>query len=111
MEPLPPVENKPMLMQQAQQAPVLPPQNLASLTPAPAPPAPIIQPVVEAAPPPQLVDPGNEDSAIIKRRKSKRKELQQASSGTDALRIPLDRSKTIGNATGGTGSTGLNIPK
>ena len=51
-----------------------------------------------------------EDQPVIKRRKSKRKELQQASSGTNALRIPLD--KSIGSTPdGGTGSSGLNIPR
>ena len=53
-----------------------------------------------------------EDSAIVKKRKSKRQELQQASSGTSALRIPLDKNKSIGSTpTGSTGSSGLNIPR
>ena len=57
-----------------------------------------------------MVNQTGEEDAIIKRRKSKRKELQQASSGTDALRIPLD--KSIGaTPSGGTGSSGLNIPR
>ena len=48
------------------------------------------------------------NSAVVKKRKSKRKELQQASGGTDALRINLN--KSIGQAKGSTGTTGLNIP-
>lgn len=76
---------------------------------APAPPLPPVQQIPNT-PPPQLTQgQGAEDTAVVKRRKSKRKELQQASRGTDALRIDL--SKAIGGPSGSTGSTGINIPK
>jgi len=89
-------------------APVLPPPP--AVTPMATPPAPPPQQAVAPiAPPPQLVQ-GRDDEALVKKRKSKRKELQQASSGTDALRIPLD--KSIGaTPKGSTGSSGLNIPR
>ncbi len=82
------------------------PAPQAMPTPPPAPAAPL---VIPTTPPPQSVNQGDEDSAIVKKRKSKRKELQQASTGTSALRIDLN--KSIGSAKGSTGSTGLNIPK
>ncbi len=108
-EPLP--EPKPL--PQPQQAPPAPPvAPPAPVNPTPAAPAPPPLPVSPAqTPPPQTVDSQSaEDAAIVKKRKSKRKELQQASSGTDALRIPL--SKSIGSTpTGSTGSSGLNIPR
>jgi hypothetical protein len=67
--------------------------------------------VQQQAPPPVLTD-TNEENAAVKKRKSKRKEIQQASRGTDALRIPLDKSASIGSSgAGASGSTGLNIPK
>ena len=75
-----------------------------------APPAPLITPETRQAPPPQLTN-STDDSGIVKRRKSKRQELQQASGGTDALRIKLNKSSGIGGAKKGTGSSGLNIPK
>ena len=63
---------------------------------------------ITQTPPPQLTTTSTEEPALKKRR-SRRQELQQASKGTSALRI--ERSKGIGTGTGGTGSTGLNIPK
>ena len=78
------------------------------LTPAPAPPAPLPA-IQQQAPPPVMVEGQNNKEPVIKKRKSKRKELQQASRGASALRIPLDR-KLGAVAKGGTGSTGLNIP-
>ena len=63
---------------------------------------------LKQTPPPVLTNTGTEEPTLKKRR-SRRQELQQASKGTSALRI--ERSKGIGTKTGGTGSTGLNIPK
>jgi|TARA_B100000085_G_scaffold266364_1_gene274973 hypothetical protein len=97
--------------QQAPLPPVMPP-----VTPTP------VQPSMPAAPPPaaiqrdapapvvvQSTNP-NQDQAVIKRRKSKRRELQQQAQGASALRIP--RTQSIGSTpAGGTGSTGLNIPR
>jgi hypothetical protein len=59
------------------------------------------------APPPVLVQ-GDEMEPTVKRKKTKRKEVQQASKGTAALTIPLntDNSAAAGGSTGG-----LNIPK
>lgn len=108
-EPLPPPKPLP-LPQQPTAPPVVAPPT--PVTPAPAPPAPppLPQTPPQAPPPQSTTNQGAEDAAIVKRRKSKRKELQQASSGTDALRIPLD--KSIGaTPTGSTGSSGLNIPR
>ena len=88
--------------------PVTPPA--VEFTPAPPTPAtPVVNDQLKMTPPPQLAN-SDEDAGIVKRRKSKRKELQQSSRGTDALRIKLDRSKSIGSPKKGTGSSGLNIP-
>ena len=96
--------------QQAPPPPPVPPvqpQQAAPVAPAP-PPMPLS--ATQAPPPPVQVDGQSvQDQAIVKKRKSKRKELQQASTGTDALRIPLTK-KLGATASGGTGSTGLNIP-
>ena len=87
--------------------PAAPPQTFMPPPPMP-PPAPIQQ---ESTPPPVLTDTDTEN-AVVRKRKSQRKELQQASRGTDALRIPLDKSGSIGSTGAGTsGATGLNIPK
>ena len=58
------------------------------------------------APPPTLVQ-GEMEEPAVKRKKSKRQALQQASKGTAALTIPLNDAiaKSAGGATGG-----LNIP-
>ena len=106
-EPLP--EPKPLPT--VQQAPPPPPvAPVAPVVAQPAAPTPPPVPVTnQMAPPPVQVEGQSDNQAIIKRRKSKRKELQQASKGASALRIPLD--KKLGSvAKGGTGSTGLNIP-
>jgi len=93
------------------QAPPPPPPAMAipvtqSLPPINTAPSPDID--ITQTPPPQLTQTTTED-ATLKKRKSKRAQLQQASRGTSALRI--ERDKSIGTQTGGTGSTGLNIPK
>ena len=59
------------------------------------------------APPPTLVQGGDDTEPVVKQRKSKRREVQQASKGTAALRIPLNTGSTEA-AGGNTG--GLNIP-
>ena len=99
------------------------PQRLPTLAPPPSPPpmeipqvqaqppmkvAPMPEIDLKQTPPPVLTNTSTEEPTLKKRR-SKRQELQQASKGTSALRI--ERSKGIGTKTGGTGSTGLNIPK
>ena len=106
-EPLAQVEPLPIQQQAPPAPPVAPVPPLVSQPTAPTPPpVPMSQP---QAPPPVQVEGQSDDQAIVKRRKSKRKELQQASKGASALRIPLD--KKLGSvAKGGTGSTGLNIP-
>lgn len=55
------------------------------------------------APPPVLVQ-GEAEEATVKRVKSKRKQVQQASKGTSSLKIPLNVSDSVKS------STGLNIP-
>ena len=74
--------------------------------PTPPPPAPMIEPEAPT-PPPTNVDQGTPDAAKIKKRTTKRKQLQQASSGANALRIPLN---TGSGASGGKKSGSLNIP-
>lgn len=107
-EPLP--EPKPLPT--PQQAPPPPPvAPVAPMQAQPAAPTPPPAPINtnQMAPPPVQVDGQSTDQPIVKKRKSKRKELQQASKGASALRIPL--TKKLGSTpTGGTGSTGLNIP-
>ena len=107
-DPLP----EPTPMPQQQQAPPPPPIAPAPVQPlqpaAPAPPPAAMQ-QQQMAPPPVMVEGQSDKEPVIKKRKSKRKELQQASKGASALRIPLDR-KLGSVAKGGTGSTGLNIP-
>lgn len=60
------------------------------------------------APPPTLVQGNQEMEPTVKRKKTKRREVQQASRGTAGLRIPLNTgsSEAAGGSTGG-----LNIPK
>ena len=100
------------------------PQRLPTQAPPPPPPAMAI-PQAPPTPPPMSVAPGPEidlkqtpppvltttstEEPNLKKRRTMRQELQQASKATSALRI--ERSKSIGTNTGGTGSTGLNIPK
>lgn len=102
-EPLPPPKPLP-----APQQPKPPPQT------APAPPVPVtpsaplpkqVEPE-QTAPPPALIQ-GQDMEPVVKRKKSKRKQVQQASKGTASLTIPLNTSATEG-AGGNTG--GLNIP-
>ena len=76
--------------------------------PAPTPPAPppMIEPEMPT-PPPTNVATGN-DAPKVKKKRSKRKQLQQASSGANALRIPLN---TGGDTPGKSGKkSALNIP-
>ena len=74
--------------------------------PTPPPPAPIIEPEAPT-PPPVTTSTGEADAAKIKKRSTKRQELQQASSGASALRIPLN---TGAGASGGKKTGSLNIP-
>ena len=99
-EPQPLPDPKPLpAPQQAAPAPVQ----------APAPVAPVMKQAplpkqVEApapAPPPVLVQ-GQDMEPVVKRKKSKRTQVQQASKGTSALTIPLN--------TGADQAGGLNIP-
>ena len=109
LDPLPPIEPNSMPIQR--QAAVAPPvaQAPPMAAAAPPPPAPLA-PVAETPPPPTAVNANSaEEAPIVKKRKSKRKELQQASGGTDALRIKPNRLGAT--PSGGTGSSGLNIPK
>ncbi len=58
-------------------------------TPPPAP-TPLIKDPELPAPPPALVNQGIADAAKIKKRSTKRQQLQQSSQGANALRIPLN---------------------
>ena len=79
------------------------PPKMPEMPPLPEPPKP--QPLPEPpAPAPVNVTQGEQDVARIKKRKTKREKLQQASSGANALRIPLNS-----GSDGGSGG-GLNIP-
>lgn len=70
----------------------------------PATPPPKSQGPAPTPPPPALVD-GMDETPAVKKRKSKRKVLQQQSKGTSVLKIPLN------TGSGGKGkSAGLNIP-
>lgn len=106
-EPLPDPKPLPTAQQAPPPPPVAPVAPVVTQPTAPTPPpVPMSQP---QAPPPAQVEGQSTDQPIVKRRKSKRKELQQASKGASALRIPL--TKKLGSTpSGGTGSTGLNIP-
>ncbi len=87
--------------QQAKPAPVMAPPPPTPVTPS----APLPKQVTPAptAPPPTLVQGAADTEPVVKKAKSKRRQLQQASQGTSALRIPLN--------TGVESSpTGLNIP-
>lgn len=109
-EPLPPPEPLPTPQQAPPPPPIAPVAPVQQQPVAPTAPPPPITP--QQAPPPVTVQSSNptQDQAIIKRRKSKRKELQQSAKGAGALRIP--RTKSIGSTPdGSTGSTGLNIPR
>ena len=71
--------------------------------PTPPPPAPIPEPE-KPAPPPEMVK-DQSDAATVKAKKSKRQQVQQASKGANALRIPLNTGAALGKAKGS-----LNIP-
>ena len=79
-----------------------------------APPIPPAPPTVPAlikdpelpTPPPAVVNGGEADAAKIKKRVTKRQQLQQSSSGANALRIPLNTG--VPGAKSKSGS--LNIP-
>ncbi len=71
--------------------------------PAPAPP-PMVTPEAPT-PPPVTVPQGDADAVKVKKRRTKRQELQQKSQGANALRIPLNTGGSTGKA------SGLNIPK
>jgi hypothetical protein len=107
-EPLPTSEPLPTTQQAPPPPPLAPVQAMQAQPVAPPTPPPV--PMSQAqAPPPVQVEGQSTDQPIVKKRKSKRKELQQASKGASALRIPL--TKKLGSvASGSTGSTGLNIP-
>jgi hypothetical protein len=65
---------------------------------------PLIKDPEMPTPPPAVVNQGEADAAKIKKRATKREQLQQSSSGANALRIPLN----TGVSASKTGS--LNIP-
>ena len=111
LDPLPAIEQNSLpLQRQAAAAPPIAQAPPASAV-APPPPTPLA-PIAEPTPPPVTVQSNTaEDAPIVKKRKSKRKELQQASGGTDALRIKQTGSKLGSTPSGSTGSSGLNIPK
>ena len=89
----------------APSAPELPdPQPLPPPPPTPPAPPPLVEPEMPT-PPPVTVAQGEDDATKIKKRRTKRETLQQQSSGTNALRIPLN----TGSKASSKGS--LNIPK
>jgi hypothetical protein len=65
---------------------------------------PLIKDPEMPTPPPAVVNQGEADAAKIKKRSTKREQLQQSGSGANALRIPLN----TGAAASKSGS--LNIP-
>ena len=60
--------------------------------PTPPPPAPMIEPKLPSPPPTNVTD--GDDAPKIKKRTSKRQQLQQASQGANVLRIPLNTGVT-----------------
>lgn len=117
-EPLPPP--KPLPPPQPMPTPAAPPPP-PSVAPEPPPkpapipaPAPIVQDKAQVqAPPPVETAAAGEAEPIVKRRKSARTQVQQANTGTGALRIPLStkNNKPAGASSSGKGlSSGLNIP-
>ena len=90
--------------QQAAPAPVMAPPPVAPIQKQAPLPKQVDAPT--PAPPPTLVQ-GTETEPVVKRKKTKRREVQQASKGTAALTIPLNTGATEA-AGGNTG--GLNIP-
>ena len=67
---------------------------------------PLIKDPEMPAPPPAVVNSGEADAAKIKKRSTKRQQMQQSSSGANALRIPLNTG--VPGAKSKAGS--LNIP-
>lgn len=103
-KPLPAPKPLPTAQQSAPAPVVAPPAPLPAQVQAPPPKQ--VDPEMPA-PPPTLVQGGDDTEPVVKQRKSKRREVQQASKGTAALRIPLNTGATEA-AGGNTG--GLNIP-
>jgi len=101
--PLPPMKPLPA-PQQAAPPPVMAPPPVAPIQRQAPLPKQVDAPT--PTPPPTLIQ-GQEDIAPVKRKKTKRREVQQASKGTAALTIPLNTGATEA-AGGNTG--GLNIP-
>lgn len=83
-------------------APVVAPPPPTPVQAAPPPPKQVDQPA--PTPPPMLVQGAEQEAAPVKRKKTKRKEIQQASRGTAALTIPLN------TGVEGANTNGLNIP-
>jgi hypothetical protein len=65
---------------------------------------PLIKDPEMPTPPPAVVNQGEADAAKIKKRATKREQLQQSSSGANALRIPLNTGASASK------SGSLNIP-
>lgn len=87
-----------------------PPPPPPAPEPMPAPPAPPPMPEPAAPLPPPVASSGTDaDSGKMQKRTSQRQALQQASSGTSALRIPLETSMVNTGTAAKKGS--LNIPK
>ena len=82
-------------------APMAPPPTPVAVQQAP---PPVVAQTPPTAPPPVLVD-GTADAPVVKKRKSKRAEVQQRSKGTSVLRIPLNTNTSDSNS-----ASGLNIP-
>lgn len=104
-EPKPLPDPKPLpTPQQAAPAPVMAPPPVAPVQKQ----APLPKQVEAPTPtPPPVLVQGEETEPVVKRQKTKRREVQQASKGTSALVIPLNTGATEA-AGGNTG--GLNIP-
>ncbi len=104
LQPLPDPKPLPTVQQAA------PPPALAPVTPVQsmpfAPPAPRVD-LQEQTPLPVMAQ-NAEDIPIVRRRKTKRDELQQANQGAGALTI--DSTAALGQGSGNTGASGLNIP-
>lgn len=88
-------------------------QEMVQTPPPPAPPPP--PPAPDLLPAPESVGAKAGDKTRLKKRTSKRQALQQASRGTNALRIKLNpsaKSASTGSVNTGTKKKGsLNIPK
>ena len=78
-------------------------------TPMP-PPMPAAPGAAALLPPPMAVNANDADNPGLRKKTSKRKQLQQASRGTDPLKIPLDKAKSGVNTQSPSGSRPLNIP-